>query len=88
MIVAHDVYEWNPPDGPGVRAGDAVITHSGTFYDGGFSSEGIFNIVPPTVLFIDGSAADSPDAVWTATRDQAAWIDQGSVFASMNAFMI
>ena len=75
VVISHDYYIYNPPDGPEKRLGTTSITNTGSFYDGGFTTEGIITYAATTDLWITGSGSDEPEAVWNATYSQCTWVD-------------
>lgn len=67
---AHDGYFWDDLGGlgPGKRTGFTSLVHTDTFYDGGYSTEGLVSSVSGLTYFIiDGASPDEPDATWNAT---------------------
>ena len=71
--------------GPETRSGSTSVTNTGTHYDGGFTSEGIFVYQAATMFWITGTV-DQPAAVWNCTWQQATWVDHAGL--SMNAFQV
>ena len=65
-------------NGPELREGAATVTVTGTHYDGGWLSEGLFGWGVPTMLWVTASGPDEPDAVWHATFEQNHWVDHGA----------
>ena len=67
--------------GPELRTGAISVTTTGTHYDGGWTSAGIFGFYTcPTNVWLTGSGPDEPEAVWNFKREQATWIDHGAFF--------
>jgi hypothetical protein len=81
---AHDGYVWDNlgGQGPDRRAGFASLVHTGTLYDGGYSSEGLVSSVLALNCFvIDGASPDEPDATWNVTLTGVTYQDHTTVLA-------
>jgi hypothetical protein len=87
---APDGYFWDNLGGmgPDRRAGFTSLEHTGTLFDGGYSSEGLVSsILGLTYFFVDGASPDEPDATWNVTltgvtyQDHAALLLAGPILA-------
>ena len=62
-----------------LRSGVASVRRTGTHYDGGFTSAGIFVYAVGTLTWVDGASVDEPDATWISSfegsshGDHAGW---------------
>ena len=75
--------------GPELRTGAATVAVTGNHYDGGYASAEIFGYFTcPTVFWVTGSGTDEPEAVWSATWDQATWVDHGAWGAAFLLFVV
>jgi hypothetical protein len=86
---AHEGYYWDNLGrmGPDRRAGFTSLVHTGTLYDGGYSTEGLVSsLLFLTEFFVDGTSPDEPDAAWNVTltgvtyQDHATYLIPSSVF--------
>ena len=83
LVAPHDKFFWNVPQGPELRTGATSVTVTDAYYDGGFSSDGIFTYAVPTEFWIVGTGASEPGATWNATWERAEWADHGAFLAAM-----
>jgi hypothetical protein len=87
---AHECYAWDNlgGQGPDRRAGFTSLVHTGTLYDGGYSTEGLVSsVLVLTYFVIDGASPDEPDATWNVTltgvtyQDHATYLIPAPLFA-------
>ena len=61
------------------RFGAYTVTHTGTHYDGGFSSAGVFAYGGATAVWVEaGNPVNEPNFAVTLTWRQASWIDHAA----------
>ena len=75
----HVYFPWtnDPAAGPELRVGESSYTETNSFYDGGFTSAGIFTYIVPKALWVDGNGRVEPDAHWTWTLESCTFVDHG-----------
>ena len=65
---------WSPYNGPTQRVGSHVWTETNSFYDGGFTSAGVFPYMVVSCICTDNMADAT---VWTWTFQSCAFADHG-----------
>jgi hypothetical protein len=88
---AHDGYAWDNLGGlgPDKRAGFTSLVHTGTLYDGGYSTEGLVSCVfTLTGFFVDGASPDEPDATWNVTLTGVTYQDHATYLIPAPGFVI
>jgi hypothetical protein len=88
---SHDGYYWDNLGGmgPDRRAGFTSLAHTGTLYDGGYSSEGLTSsVLTLTAFSIDGSSPDEPDATWNVTLAGVTYQDHATAVAPFSYFVV
>jgi hypothetical protein len=88
---AHDGYFWDNLGGmgPDRRAGFTSLVHTGTLYDGGYSTEGLVSSFLGTSYFIvDGTSPDEPDATWNVTLTGVTYQDHATALINAPIFAI
>eukprot|EP01045_Picozoa_sp_COSAG04_P003494 COSAG04_NODE_143_length_23569_cov_6.195356_2_plen_749_part_00 len=88
LVIPHDKFFWNVPQGPELRTGVTSVTVTDAYYDGGFSSDGIFTYAVPTEFWIVGTGAGEPGAMWNATWERAEWVDHGAFLTAQVIWVV
>ena len=78
-LCQHTTTQWtnDPSAGPELRVGESSYTETNSFYDGGFTSAGVFVYLVPYCLWVDGNGRVEPDAHWTWTLESCTFVDHG-----------
>jgi hypothetical protein len=79
---AHDGYFFDnlAGMGPDKREGLTSLVHTGTLFDGGYSTEGLTSsILGTTYLIVAGASPDEPDATWNVTLTDVTYQDHATV---------
>jgi len=87
---AHDGYFWDSLSdmGDDRRAGSTSLVHSGTIFDGGFSTTGIVSSFYCSTYFLISPTPNEPDAVWNVTLDNVTYRDHRMIIAPTPAFNV
>ena len=75
VLQAHD---WTLSQaGPQHRVGSSSLTETNAYYDGGFTSAGIFTYYV-SYFGYTGGEGQQPDAQWTFSHESCTFVDHGS----------